>query len=426
MSSSAFNAPDENPLSEGGLWTSGPGALLDMQKVGGAAGATSGAGWCGARCEAADAGGVNQYSQVTFINFEGGPAVRMQSATSGSCYFLDASTASAIFRLYKITDTGSINFAQLGANITPNGGVAPVAGAVLRLEARGTTLEVFQDGISLGTRIDATFSGGNAGIFSIAVQGQFSDWSGGSFTPPLRVMCIGDSITQGFLSSNGSGYRGSLFHIWQQLPVLPRPTFVGQHHDGPSTVDGLAFPSGHEGVIGSLIYTAPQIDAIFATTPNVDIALVLMGTNDITGFVDLVNAPARMATLISTIFSHVPAAAVVLSTVLPFGLGSSSYLPSIQTLNAGYKAMVAAQFSAAKVSISDPYPAFAAYPDYSTVLLNPDTVHPTDAGYALLAAAWWSALQRLIGEQANQHIPEISVTVAGSINSASVEVKNNA
>jgi hypothetical protein len=91
----------------------------------------------------------------------------MQSPTSGSCYHLMTGGSGAVLRLYKVTDsTGTTmvlaDFAQLGADIIPS--PVLISGDTISLEVIGTTLNVYQGAVLIGTRTDATWATGQPGL----------------------------------------------------------------------------------------------------------------------------------------------------------------------------------------------------------------------------------------------------------------------
>jgi hypothetical protein len=187
--SSSF-AGSENPLSESSLWTSGPGAWGDLQKVSGLARAAATSTFSAARANDTAPGaaiGADQYSQVTLTtlgagNPEGGPTCRMASTTDGDCYLIDA-VAGDGFYFFRCTDGGTLSFTQLGAKVS----VTPVAGDTLKLVVTGTTLESFRNGVSQGTRTDATFASGQPGLWIWAAtlaNRQQDDWLGGDGSEP--------------------------------------------------------------------------------------------------------------------------------------------------------------------------------------------------------------------------------------------------
>jgi hypothetical protein len=158
-----FVRADANPMSNpasGGTWNDGPGAGIACKIVSNALLPTA----ANSMCSVATPGyGVNQSSEITLGSTPSlmGPVVRVQSSSDASCYLAYIS-ASTTVRIYKMTDTGTLSSSQLGANITVS---TIVAGDVLKLSVAGTTLEAFINGVSIGTRTDATWSSGQPGVY---------------------------------------------------------------------------------------------------------------------------------------------------------------------------------------------------------------------------------------------------------------------
>lgn len=163
----------ENPLSEAAAWVSGPGALTDVQKVSGQVRVVTEATNAGARYVGTTFAGDHS-SEITLGS--GFPtaavvfiaaATRMQGNSDGSCYIAFTQGENAI-GVYRIADTGSIAFNQLGGNFT---GLLLAAGTRVRLESVGSTHEVFVNDVSIGTRSDGTLTGGAPGIVMVAEAG---------------------------------------------------------------------------------------------------------------------------------------------------------------------------------------------------------------------------------------------------------------
>lgn len=76
----------------------------------------------------------------------------------------------------------------------------------------------------------------------------------GGYTPcpttgePCKILPLGDSITDGIGVQGGGGYRIELFR--KARAAGKNITFVGSLVNGPSMVDGAAFPRNHEGHSG--------------------------------------------------------------------------------------------------------------------------------------------------------------------------------
>jgi lysophospholipase L1-like esterase len=210
---------------------------------------------------------------------------------------------------------------------------------------------------------------------------------------PCVVMPFGDSITEGFPVFNG-GYRVELFH--QALLGGHSITFVGARANGPATVDGQPFPTGHEGYSGFTIDPSsrsgisPRAEpAIAALRPH--IILLMIGTNDIDQNIDVTNAPARLGALIDRITTAAPDLLLVVATIIPTTVGATN--ERIVAFDAAIPALVQARQAAGKHVVGvDMFAAFATNLDFATALMV-DSLHPNDAGYALLGQRFYRTIE---------------------------------
>jgi lysophospholipase L1-like esterase len=216
-------------------------------------------------------------------------------------------------------------------------------------------------------------------------------------------MPVGDSITWGYQSTTGGGYRIALLEdIWA---AGQEATFVGDDTSGPTTLDGKPFPRNNEGFSGYTIDDAPNIPAslggprkgiaplvppaLIKHSPNV--VTLMIGTNDMGTNNDVGNAPARLAALIDSIVTTSPTALLVLAQITP--TGDSATNARIEAYNAAMPALVQARVSAGKhVLLVDMYSAFAADPNYLTDYMK-DSLHPNDTGYALMGNTWFAGIR---------------------------------
>jgi hypothetical protein len=118
----------------------------------------------------------NQYSQVTIVAAHNskGPAVRIQTGGAQQNYYY-----------VKIE-----NATQLSIKKNVNGSYALIPPSftvptlqpndTIKLSVSGTTLELFVNGVSQGTRTDTTFSSGAPGIWNFFLLHPLDDWEGGS------------------------------------------------------------------------------------------------------------------------------------------------------------------------------------------------------------------------------------------------------
>lgn len=189
-STSAFTGT-ENPLSEGGVWDSGPGSWVGVQKgvTAGEVEATAGGDNAASYAVATRAFTSDQTSTVT-LGFQawaaqvvrGGALVRMQGtgANQGDCYGFFGDDNVPDIRLYRLDDAaGAIGYTQLGSAVTET----PVATDTLTCEAVGTSIKGYRNSVLKITQTDATYANGQPGFAiregSYTPAGlRFTDWSG--------------------------------------------------------------------------------------------------------------------------------------------------------------------------------------------------------------------------------------------------------
>lgn len=190
----------------------------------------------------------------------------------------------------------------------------------------------------------------------------------------VRVMPLGDSITDGF--NVPGGYR---VELWQSLVGGGYTVdFVGSQSNGPGSL-GDRDHEGHSG------WTIGQIDAnveswLQQTTPRT--VLLHIGTNDM--FQDPGGAPARLSALIDRIVATAPEAEVFVSTIIPFPAAAAA----VQAYNAAIPGIVATK--GPRVHLVDMFSAL-------TPSDLADGVHPNAGGYAKMAAVWFDALESVPG-----------------------------
>lgn len=214
---------------------------------------------------------------------------------------------------------------------------------------------------------------------------------------PLRIMPIGDSITEG---DAGGGWRKPLFE--RITAAQGMPNFVGhrssRHNDPPDFVD-----PDHDG------YGAYRIDQIasgqpFWNAPSIEqrlahwepaVVTIHAGTNDaqqdhwFDGNAALGIAPVidRLDDLVSRIVAHNPATHVFVAQIVPANApASATTIAYVQRLNALIPDLVARHQAAGhRVHLVDQYTPMLAYP-------HPDGIHPSPEGYAEMARVWFEAM----------------------------------
>jgi len=175
-------------------------------------------------------------------------------------------------------------------------------------------------------------------------------------------------------------------------------TFVGSQTsmNAPNTVQNRTFPKQHEGHDGYTIDTGSGSSGISGSItdqamanyhPN--IVLLMIGTNDVNGNIDVANAPTRLGKLIDEITIDSPTALVVVASIIPIN-GTNN--KNAMTYNAAIPGLVSTRATAGKhVIFVDNYAAFAKDPNYTTSEMS-NYLHPNTAGYAVLGDSFYGAI----------------------------------
>ncbi len=192
----------------------------------------------------------------------------------------------------------------------------------------------------------------------------------------LRVMPVGDSITEGFNSTTGNGYREALerLEVAQQHPV----DYVGSHRSGSMA------NSRNEG------WSAQEIDFIQDKTmahlkeysPNV--VTLLAGTNDI-GNGREAGAAQRLVSFVAQIRATVPDAMVLVGGLLPDASADTA------AAHRRFNDLVQLLLPAGDLA----HLRFVAFDD-----LDPRGemagLHPNDSGYSSMASRWSATIDDLL------------------------------
>lgn len=216
---------------------------------------------------------------------------------------------------------------------------------------------------------------------------------------PLRIMPLGASITYGFLSSDGNGYREDLLELLQQGGNQDI-TYVGSRNNGTMAENAVEGWPGLrlDEVLPKAKASVPQY------LPNV--VLVNVGTNDCVQDFDIDNttqpstaAPeltadpsdnvgTRLQAMVEDIFDMSANATVVISTLV---LNKDAAVNArVDDANVQYRRVAAdLQAQGRRVVLAD-MDASAGGPNITTMA---DPTHPNDVGYALMANRWYVALQ---------------------------------
>ncbi|KAJ5922825.1 hypothetical protein N7516_010528 [Penicillium verrucosum] len=192
---------------------------------------------------------------------------------------------------------------------------------------------------------------------------------------PLRILPLGASITMGYKSKDGNGYRKWLR---QQL------RHAGWEVDMIGTMkSGTMHDNEHDGHIGWRVdQIASHAKQIIAQQPN--LILLNAGTNDALQNYKVKTAGKRMDALLTYLFDNIPNTTIILSTLTYNGkkpqLGtdiSRQYLEIAAKRRARNESLVVADMST--------------FIQWKQLV---DNIHPTALGYEEMASVWWAAIQQ--------------------------------
>jgi lysophospholipase L1-like esterase len=193
----------------------------------------------------------------------------------------------------------------------------------------------------------------------------------------MRVMPLGDSITDGLLPPGG--YRSDL---WQYMTADGLAAdFVGSRSNGPPQL-GDRDEEGHPGWRIQELYAHAR-GWLLRYRP--DVVLLHIGTNDIIQRSNLKRAPQRLGALVDLITTTLPAAHVYVATLTPLADPASERRS--RAFNAAVPGIVAKRAAQGRhVHLVDMHAALSGKD------ISVDGIHPTNGGYSKMAARWYSAL----------------------------------
>lgn len=216
----------------------------------------------------------------------------------------------------------------------------------------------------------------------------------------LRVMPLGDSITDGFTVTGG--YRVPLWHMLDDAGLAEGIDFVGPNWGS----DGVADPN-HAGYSGYSIADIPNqrsgiynfIDWLMETYP-ADVVMLQIGTNDILSSYELDTAGDRLELLIDSILTYIPEGGMLYVSTIPcMDADVTTYTDAytaaemdaaVDAYNADVKAVVAKKAAEGKP---------IAQADIGSVLTKADLgdgVHPSEDGYRKMGEYWFGVLSEYI------------------------------
>ncbi len=236
-----------------------------------------------------------------------------------------------------------------------------------------------------------------------------TSWNFTSARTPLRIMCLGDSITVGYTDNPTwshpfkFGYRSGLYtcltNAGYNFKLVGGSTEPWTGISGDPTLGGTYTPAldlrdvaqdGHRGYGGASIWSNVNT-WLAADTP--DVILLLIGINGIGP-----GSPAALNTLVNSIVTAAPNARLIVAQITP----KVSFDQNLYNYNVYIRDTLVPSYVAAgkKVSTVNLYSLFLVNPnDYASAIapnvLSNGINHPDNTHYDLMAQKWFEGIDAL-------------------------------
>ncbi|GKT74201.1 GDSL-like Lipase/Acylhydrolase [Colletotrichum tofieldiae] len=208
----------------------------------------------------------------------------------------------------------------------------------------------------------------------------------------LRILPVGDSITVGFASSDGNGYRLKLDENLSANDVV----FAGTVTSGNLTDGYFAGWSGR-----TIQYIADNVGPSLEQRPNV--ILLHAGTNDMNPNPDVskegndpAGAAARLGCLIDQMITACPDATVLVAQIV--NTCDVNQRPATEEFQKLIPGVVEQRRNASHHVLAVD---FAALGD---AILRPDCIHPSDEGYRTMGDYWYDFIAQIPKDWINQPV----------------------
>ncbi len=217
---------------------------------------------------------------------------------------------------------------------------------------------------------------------------------------PVKIMPLGDSLTEGANHQQCGGYRVPLLKMLDEDGVPYE--FVGFHSISSANVTNGQVK--HSGKGGATVITTAQENLPKCEGLDPDIVLVMLGTNDtMQGLTGETFTKYYYDMVIAKLYEMFPGVTVYVATIPPlvvYGTQNLNTENKSQTeSNPAIKKMVAERKAAGdKIELVDMSPEASGITGQDFDADGKDTVHPAPSGNEKIAKQWHSAIKDKIAE----------------------------
>ncbi|MGN0622030.1 MAG: SGNH/GDSL hydrolase family protein [Porcipelethomonas sp.] len=241
----------------------------------------------------------------------------------------------------------------------------------------------------------------------------------------LKVMPLGDSITDGFWLTGG--YRTTLCNLLEENGYSDQIDFVGPNWGGDCYDPNHAGYSGYsidnieqsQSISGARTGISSFIDWLLEEYP-ADVVMLQIGTNDILSYYDLDNIGTRLENLANTILNDIGnSGKLYLATIPCMDANNTLYIneyyftpESMDDIVDSYNSQIRALVSKLKSEGKN-----VDLADINSVLGKEDLydgVHPSAEGYEKMGNYWYSILTSYID---GNDVPPEDTPIKGDVNS---------
>lgn len=216
----------------------------------------------------------------------------------------------------------------------------------------------------------------------------------------MKIMCLGDSMTDGFWLEGG--YRTTLCSLIEENGLKEKVEFVGINKSGDCYSNAhcgfssFSIENIPQSVTGGRTGVAAMLDEIFKSCAP-DVTLLQIGTNDILSIYRLEEAGVRLMTLARNIILGMNGGRLYIATIPYMDAKDDTFIPSEHFTCESIDKMVDSFNAHVRLTVS--YLKHEGYDvrlaDINKVMdrsLLHDGVHPSEEGYKKIGTFWFETL----------------------------------